>query len=94
MSIPALSLPASGHPPVARAVLKLAELGAIHLVTPLVLEELESALRPKAPDALVWLALLLDRIDLQRVRASAPPAVESSRRLINHPGDARMLASA
>ena len=52
----------------ARAVLKLAELGAIHLwVSPLVLEELERALQRKAPDALPWLAMLLDRIDVLMV---------------------------
>ncbi len=90
----------------AREVLKLAELGAIQLwASPLVLEELERALRRKAPpsaasgeeatsDALRWLALLLDRIDMQLVRTLAPQAVEWSGRLINHPGDAHILASA
>jgi predicted nucleic acid-binding protein len=79
----------------ARAVLRLAELGAIELwVSPLVLEELERALQRKAPESLPWLAMLLDRIDVQWVRSPAPEAVHASRRLIQHPGDAQIVASA
>jgi predicted nucleic acid-binding protein len=79
----------------ARAVLKLAELGAIQLwASPQVLEELDRALRRKAPDALPWLALLLDRIDLQMAHTASAGALQHSRLLIAHPGDATILACA
>jgi predicted nucleic acid-binding protein len=79
----------------ARDVLRLAELGAIQLwVSSLVLEELERALQRKAPQALLWLAMLLHRIDVQLASAPASEALEATRRLVQHPGDAHILASA
>jgi len=77
-----------------RMVLKLGEAGAVRLlVSPQVLGELEGALRRKAPQAMGALALILDR---SRVEMTDPPpkeAVRDALTLIDHLGDARILAA-
>jgi len=79
----------------ARLVLRLAEVGAIRLlVSSQVLDEIERALRRKAPATLGLLALLLDRSGVEVVPPPAPKVVQGSQALISHPGDAQMLAAA
>ena len=76
-------------------ILKLGEVGAIRLlVSPQVLDEIESALRRKAPDMLGLLALLLDRSGIEVVPAPMPEAVQDSQALTGHLGDAQVLAAA
>jgi predicted nucleic acid-binding protein len=78
-----------------RMILKLGEAGAIRLlVSPKVLEEVESVLRRKAPDDLGLLALLLARSGVEVVPSPTPKAVQDSHALIGHPGDAQVLAAA
>jgi predicted nucleic acid-binding protein len=79
----------------ARLVLRLAEVGAIRLlVSSQVLDEIERALRRKAPDTLGLLALLLDRSGIEVVPSPTAKMVLDSQALIGHPGDAQMLAAA
>ena len=79
----------------ARMILKLGEAGAIRLlVSSQVLEEMEGALRRKAPALLGLLAVLLDRSGVEIVPSPTPRRVEESRTLVGHPGDARVLAAA
>jgi len=78
-----------------RMILRLGELGAIRLlVSPQVLEEIERALRRKAPDSLGMLALLLDRSRVEVVPSPPPRTVLKSRALTGHLGDAQVLAAA
>ncbi|MFB0546830.1 MAG: putative toxin-antitoxin system toxin component, PIN family [Anaerolineae bacterium] len=78
-----------------RMILKLGEAGAIRLlVSPQVLDEIESALRRKAPDMLGLLALLLDRSGVEVVSSPIPEAVQDSQALTDHPGDVQVLAAA
>jgi len=79
----------------ARLILKLGEAGAIDLlVSPQVLDEAEGALRRKAPHALGLLALLLDRSGAEVSASATADAVEKSRSLTGHLGDAHVLAAA
>jgi len=79
----------------ARMILRLGEAGAIRLlVAPQVLDEIEGALRRKAPDMLGLLALLLNRSGIEVVPVPSPEAVDQSRSLTNHVGDAQILAAA
>ena len=76
-------------------ILRLGEAGAIRLlVSSQVLDEIEGALRRKAPDMLGLLALLLDRGRVEVVSSPAPQTVQHSQALRGHPGDARVLAAA
>lgn len=78
-----------------RMILKLGEAGAIQLlVGPQVLDEIESALRRKAPDMLGLLALLLDRSRIKVVPSPMPETVQDSQTLTGHPGDAQVLGAA
>jgi len=78
-----------------RMILKLGEAEAIRLlVSPQVLDEIESALRRKAPDMLGLLALLLDRSRVEVVPSPMPETVQDSQALTGHPGDAQVLAAA
>ena len=78
-----------------RMILKLGEAGAIRLlVSPQVLDEIESALRRKAPDMLGLLALLLDRSRVEVVPSPMPEIVQDSQALTGHLGDAQVLAAA
>ena len=76
-------------------ILKLGEVGAIRLlVSPQVLDEIESALRRKAPDMLGLLALLLDRSGIEVVPSPMSKVVQDSQALTGHLGDAQVLAAA
>ena len=76
-------------------ILKLGEARAIRLlVGPQVLDEIESALRRKAPDMLGLLALLLDRSGIEVVPAPMSKVVQDSQALTGHLGDAQVLAAA
>ncbi len=76
-------------------ILKLGEAGALRLlVGPQVLNEIESALRRKAPNMLGLLALLLDRGRVEVVSTPMPETVKDSQALTSHPGDAQVLAAA
>jgi predicted nucleic acid-binding protein len=76
-------------------ILKLGEAGAIRLlVSPQVLDEIESALRRKAPDMLGLLALLLDRSGIEVVSSPIPETIQDSQALTSHLGDAQVLAAA
>jgi predicted nucleic acid-binding protein len=78
-----------------RMILKLGEAGAIRLlVSSQVLEEIESALRRKAPNMLGLLTLLIDRSRAEVVPSPMPKAVQDSQALTGHPGDAQVLAAA
>ena len=78
-----------------RMVLKLGEAGAVHLlVSPQVIGELEGALRRKAPQALGALALILERSGVEITDTPPSEAVQESLNLIDHFGDARILAAA
>ena len=78
-----------------RVLLGLGEAGAITLLTSrLALRELEGALRAKAPEVLGTLALLLDRAQFTILGSPAEDQLASMRRLVAHPADAHILASA
>ena len=78
-----------------RMLLRLGEAGAIALLTSrLALRELEGALRAKAPDVVGALALLLDRAQLSILGSPEENQLALARNLVDHPGDAHILASA
>ena len=78
-----------------RMLLRLGEAGAISLVTSrLAIQELEGALRNKAPQSLGALALLLDRSDITVVGELVADNRSAARSLVDHPADAEILASA
>jgi len=78
-----------------RMILKLGEAGVIRLlVSPQVLDEIDNALRRKAPDLLGLLTVLLDRCSIEIVPSPAPEALQKSQALIGHAGDAQVLAAA
>ena len=78
-----------------RMILKLGEAEAVRLlVGPQVLDEIESALRRKAPDMLGLLALLLDRSCVEVVLSPTSDTVRDSEVLTGHSGDAQVLAAA
>jgi predicted nucleic acid-binding protein len=79
----------------ARVILRVGEVGAIRLlVSSQVLDEIDGALRHKAPETPGLLALLLDRSGVEVVPPPVPKAVQDSQALIGHPGDAQLLAAA
>jgi predicted nucleic acid-binding protein len=79
----------------ARMILKLGEARAIRLlISPQVLDEIESALRRKAPELLGLLTLLLDRSNVVIVPSATPEALQRSQSLTGHLGDAQVLAAA
>ena len=76
-------------------LLRLGEAGAVKLlVCSRVLEELEGALRRKAPAVLGMLAVLLDRSGLEVVSAPGPDTLQYALALTGHQGDAGVLAAA
>jgi predicted nucleic acid-binding protein len=78
-----------------RMILKLGEVGAIRLLaSPQVLDEIESALRRKAPHMLGLLALLLDRSGIEVVPSPMSGVIQDSQALTEHSGDAQVLAAA
>lgn len=79
----------------ARMVLKLGEADVIRLVVSAqVLEEIELALRQKAPETLPNLAILLERSRVNVCPTGGQEILERCRSLVNHPGDARIIADA
>jgi len=79
----------------ARHILTLGEMGALELVTcSLVLTEIESAVRRKAPDLLGLLAFILDRCDLEIAPDGAAGITETCTTLTGHAADARILSAA
>jgi predicted nucleic acid-binding protein len=77
-----------------RMVLKLGEAGAVRLlVSPQVIRELEGALRRKAPRAMGALALILDRSAVEITETPSDTAVQNAFKLVDHGGDARILAA-
>ena len=78
-----------------RMILKLGEASALQPVTAsIVLEELERALREKAPEQLGSLAILLDRARFEILPAPTGDRVKRALDLIDHVGDAQALAAA
>ena len=78
-----------------RMLLRLGEAEAIALVTSrFALQELEGALRAKAPEVLGTLALLLDRARFTIVGPPDKDQLGLTKRLVDHPGDANILGSA
>ena len=76
-------------------VLKLGEAGVVRLlVSPQVLGELEGALRRKAPQAMGALTLILDRSGVKMTEPPPKEAVRDALTLIDHLGDAHILAAA
>jgi predicted nucleic acid-binding protein len=76
-------------------ILKVGEAGAIlPLTCSEVIRELESAFKRKAPEALGDLALLLDRSGLDITPSPVKSRVDQCLKLIDHIGDAKILASA
>jgi predicted nucleic acid-binding protein len=79
----------------ARMILRLGQVQALQvLVSTLVLSEVESALRRKAPETLGLLALLLDRSGVSVLPDPGEETVQSCMQIVQHPGDARVLAAA
>ncbi|MBC7260415.1 MAG: PIN domain-containing protein, partial [Chloroflexi bacterium] len=79
----------------ARMLLRLGEVRAVQLlVSPQVLDELEGAVRRKAPHTLGLLALLLERSGLQVVPSPTADSVRQVQALVHHLGDAQFLAAA
>ena len=78
-----------------RMLLKLGETGTVQiLLSAQVLDEVESALRRKAPAALGYLTILVDRSVAEVVPDAAPEVIARCRELIPHSGGARILAAA
>jgi predicted nucleic acid-binding protein len=79
----------------ARMLLKLGEAGVVELlVSPQVLGEIEDVLRRKAPQLVSSLAVLLDRSQAKVERTAPDEVMDRCRKLVPHPGDARILADA
>jgi predicted nucleic acid-binding protein len=79
----------------ARMILKLGEAGAVRLmVSSQVLDEVEGALRRKAPEALGAFALLLDRSNIEVTSLPTDEAIRECLVVTGHQGDARVLAAA
>ena len=79
----------------ARLILNLGEAGALQVViSQQVLHELEDVLYRKAPAALVTLARLLDRIQVEIALPGSEAHYQQCLAWTEHPGDARVLADA
>lgn len=79
----------------ARLILRLGEAGALQIVlSQQVLNELDEALRRKAPHLLPTLALLLDRVQAEIASPGSTEQYEACLALAGHPGDAHILADA
>ena len=79
----------------ARLTLRLGEAGAVHLlVSALTLAEIEATARDNNPDSLGYLALALDRAQVQVVPSATQDLVDRCQSFTSHPGDARLLADA
>jgi len=79
----------------ARLILQLGEAGALQIViSQQVLNELDDALRRKAPNLLPTLALLLDRLQAEVSGPGSAEHYQACLALSGHPGDAHILADA
>jgi predicted nucleic acid-binding protein len=79
----------------ARLILHLAEGGAVEaVISAHVLAEVENALRRKVPEALGYLALLLDQANCQIVTNPPPEQVRTWEELVTYLPDAAVLAAA
>jgi predicted nucleic acid-binding protein len=79
----------------ARMFLKLGEAGAVRLmVSSQVLDEVEGALRRKAPEALGAFALLLDRSNIEVTSLPTNEAIRECLVVTGYQGDAGVLAAA
>ena len=79
----------------ARMILKLGEAGAACLlVSSQVLDEVEGALRCKAPEALGVFALLLDRSNIEVIPLPTDEAIRDCLAITSQRGDAGVLAAA
>ncbi len=79
----------------ARRLLELGEAGVVVLlVSTLVLQEIESVIRRKAPSALGALALILDRSGVAPAPDPTADALHRARAMIDYEGDAQVLAAA
>ena len=77
-----------------RMILKLGEAEAIQLLASAqVLQEIENALREKAPGTLGYLALLLERSRVEIVPPPGEDVVKSCGHLDQHLGDIQVIAS-
>ena len=78
-----------------RMILKLGEASALQPVTAsIVLEELERALREKAPEQLGTLAILMDRARFEIVPSQTETSLKRALDLVSHVGDAHVLSAA
>jgi len=78
-----------------RMLLRLGEAGVTVLLTsPLAVAELEAAFRAKAPRVLGILALVFDRAGIEVTGHPSGELRMRADRLVDHPGDAQILASA
>lgn len=78
----------------ARMILKLGEAEAVQImISSQVLTEVEGALRKKAPGTLGALALILERSNAQILPNPSKELIKVCEKLVDHPGDARVLAS-
>jgi predicted nucleic acid-binding protein len=79
----------------ARMILRLGEAGAVHLlVSAQALAEIDAAIRKVAPESLGYLALVLDRAQVQILPAATPDLIERCLAFTSEAGDARILADA
>ena len=79
----------------ARMILRLAEGDAVELViSSHILAEVEGALRRKAPDALGYLALLLDRAHCQTITNPSWEQIDEWKSVISYLPDTSVLAAA
>ena len=77
-----------------RMIIRLGEAGALQIfVSSQVLSEVESAVRRKAPEALGFLALLLDRSRISVLSQPDEEIVKTCMQIVQHPGDAQVLAA-
>ena len=78
----------------ARMILKLGEAEAVEImISSQVLAEVEGALRKEAPGTLGALALILERSNAKILPDPSKELIKACEKLVNHPGDARVLAS-
>lgn len=79
----------------ARMILRLGEAGAVHLlISAQALAEIDAAVRKVSPESLGYLALVLDRAQVQILPAATPDLIERCLAFTSEAGDARILADA
>ena len=79
----------------ARMILRLGEAHALQIfVSSQVLSEVENAVHRKAPETLGFLALLLDQSRVSVLSQPDEETVEACIQIVQHPGDAQVLAAA